>query len=450
MMWGGRGGFAAPFLPLRRQGKSIVSASRPRGLWRHLGRLLALLLLVGLLALLPQVRLLLPADIVEIVPTNSGRPERCLTCHQGIEAMSASHPTEAFGCVSCHGGVALATGADQAHAGMVVNPGALEHAEQFCGKCHARQIVTVPRSIQATYAGAIGYVRRAFGLQPDDTAHYAVVAIDHLEKFSITAEDLPPLQRFAADCLTCHLHAEAIQAGYFYRSTGCSACHVLYSNDGLYRGSDPTIPADQPGHPARHEFTLAIPYTQCNHCHNRGNFDLRTMDFLERDDLPAPADLSGRARRLHEYYQPIGQFTLCEWELDCIDCHTGREIMGDAVLYNNRTAAQYIQCRTCHGTLDSPPLETVIGSEEDLGYIRASLNPNVDLALGATVIDTGRGETFWHVQKEGEAWILTGKASGERYEMPLVMGSGCQQQPDQQESHYCHACHAYDREQPLE
>jgi len=124
--------------------------------------------------------------------------------------------------------------------------------------------------------------------------------------------------------------------------------------------------------------------------------------------------------------------------------------MGDAVLYNNRTAAQYIQCRTCHGTLDSPPLETVIGSEEDLGYIRASLNPNVDLALGATVIDTGRGETFWHVQKEGEAWILTGKASGERYEMPLVMGSGCQQQPDQQESHYCHACHAYDREQPLE
>ena len=29
--------------------------------------------------------------------------------------------------------------------------------------------------------------------------------------------------------------------------------------------------------------------------------------------------------------------------------------MGDGVLYNNRTEAQYIQCKTCHGTLDAPP-----------------------------------------------------------------------------------------------
>ncbi len=412
--------------------------------------ILLLIIVALLLVVIPRARKPLPYEVVEIVPVNTGEPERCLTCHDGIEAMSASHATEEFGCVSCHGGAPLSLDEQAAHAGMVVNPGALEHAEQYCGTCHARQIVTVPRSIQATYAGAIGHVRRTFGLQPDDTAQVAVVAIDHLEQFTVSEHDMAPLQSFEANCLECHLHAEAIQQDYFYRSEGCSACHVLYNDSGLYEGGDPTIPQDEPGHPIRHEFTLAIPYTQCNHCHNRGNFDLRTMTFVERDDLPVPEDSTPRERRLHEYYQPIGEFTLCEWELDCIDCHTGREIMGDAVLYDNRTAAQYIQCQTCHGTLEEPPGEFVIESEEDLGYIRASINSNVDLELGDTVIDTGRGETFWHVQKEGDTWYATGKATGIRYEMPLVTGTACQQNPEEQESRYCHACHAFNREQPLQ
>ena len=405
-----------------------------------------LLALAGLLIALPQAAPPAPGEVVQIIPTNTGQPERCLTCHNGIESISASHPTEDFGCVSCHGGLRLATVADIAHAGMVRNPGALGYAEQYCGGCHARQVVTVPRAIMATYAGAIASVRHTFGLQPDRTAHYATAAVDTLEAFTADAHDPQPIQDFAANCLNCHLHAESRQADYFYRSEGCSACHVLYGDDGLYRGGDPTIPRDEPGHPLQHTFTTAIPYSQCNHCHNRGNFDLVTMTFLERDDLPAPEGLSDRERRLHEYYQPIGRFTLCEWELDCIDCHTAREIMGDARLYDSRTAARYIQCATCHGTLDSPPQTHVVESPDDLALLRAALNPNVTLERGATVIDTGNGETFWHVQQVGERWILTGKATGEQYAVPLVMGSQCQQQPDQQDSHYCHECHTYDRQ----
>ncbi len=417
---------------------------------KRLAPLLVLLLAVAVLGVvIPQSRPLSFYDIVEITPANTGQPERCLSCHQGIEPISASHPTEDFGCVSCHGGARLATTADQAHAGMVRNPAALEHAGQYCGSCHARQMVTVPRSIQATYAGAIAHVRRAFGLQADDVARYGVVAIDHLQALEVTAHDPLPLQQFATNCLNCHLHAEAIPADYFYRSEGCASCHVLYASDGLYRGGDPTIPRDEPGHALRHEFTIAIPYTQCNHCHNRGNYDLRTMTFLERDDMPPPESLTAQQRRLHDYYQPIGQFTLCEWELDCIDCHTAREVMGDAQIHDNRAAAQYIQCRTCHGTLDSPPQARVIESQEDLDLLRASLNPYIELELGDTVIATEQGEAFWHVRREGEAWVLTGKASGARYQVPLVQGSGCQQQPDQQASHYCHECHAYDREGAL-
>src|SRR5579862_454000 len=67
-----------------------------------------------------------------------------------------------------------------------------------------------------------------------------------------------------------------------YRSSGCSACHVVYANDqdpahsgpyarfghdGETATSDPTIRKGEPGHPIRHEFTRAIPSSQCMVCH---------------------------------------------------------------------------------------------------------------------------------------------------------------------------------------
>ncbi|HXG64925.1 MAG TPA: hypothetical protein VNO70_07440 [Blastocatellia bacterium] len=67
-----------------------------------------------------------------------------------------------------------------------------------------------------------------------------------------------------------------------YRSSGCTACHVVYANSrdsfqagpfakyghtGFSHSNDPTIPKDEPGHPIRHQFTRAIPSSQCVVCH---------------------------------------------------------------------------------------------------------------------------------------------------------------------------------------
>ncbi len=67
-----------------------------------------------------------------------------------------------------------------------------------------------------------------------------------------------------------------------YRSSGCSACHVVYSNDRDPRHSgpyarfghngtsvsvDPTIPKGESGHPLKHEFSRAIPTSTCITCH---------------------------------------------------------------------------------------------------------------------------------------------------------------------------------------
>ena len=67
-----------------------------------------------------------------------------------------------------------------------------------------------------------------------------------------------------------------------YRSSGCASCHVVYANDRDQRHSgpyaafgrdgesasvDPQIPKGEPGHPLKHEFTRAIPTSQCMVCH---------------------------------------------------------------------------------------------------------------------------------------------------------------------------------------
>jgi hypothetical protein len=67
-----------------------------------------------------------------------------------------------------------------------------------------------------------------------------------------------------------------------YRSSGCTACHVIYANDldpyhsgpyaqyghmGRSFSADPTIPKEEPGHPIKHQFTRSIPSSQCVVCH---------------------------------------------------------------------------------------------------------------------------------------------------------------------------------------
>ena len=79
-----------------------------------------------------------------------------------------------------------------------------------------------------------------------------------------------------------------------YRSSGCSACHVVYANDrnpahsgpyapfghlGYSASADPTIPKNEPGHPIKHAFTRAIPSSQCMICHVHPGTNMVTTYF---------------------------------------------------------------------------------------------------------------------------------------------------------------------------
>ena len=381
-----------------------------------------------------------------LTPSLTGQVEYCVTCHADLPEISPSHPVEIFGCVRCHGGERLALDADLAHSTMRGgrNPADLSVAEASCGgsTCHSGaasderdHIQRVQTSVQATYAGAITAMRYTFGAQPDLVARYGIYAVQDarvttptglpaLAAFEPERETSPALARFAENCLNCHLSAAPLEGPAYARLTGCAACHTPSA------GTDLTQPL--------HRLTTALPYTQCNTCHNRGNYDLRDLQFHARTDRPAD--------RLHDYYQPIGQFTRCEWELDCVDCHTRDEMMGDGDLHSNKKEIQYVQCRTCHGTLAKPPLTRVITDANDIALRMAFLNPVLDLQPGDTVVVTDKGESLWNVRQLADGTFeIVGKATGQRYRVPLVQGSACTQEEDEQASQDCHKCHAVER-----
>jgi hypothetical protein len=380
---------------------------------------------------------------IELTPTLTGQPEYCLTCHADLPEISASHPVKTFGYISCHGGERLALDADLAHSTMRgrrspsgdgANPSDLSVAEASCGgtNCHSGSeadqrdhIQRVLTGIQATYAGAIANIRYTFGAQTDLNAYLGIQAISDeqtktgipaLSAFDPARETNPSIQSFGKNCLTCHLSAEPREGEAYARQTGCAACHST----------------------GQHTFTTAIPYTQCNTCHNRGNYDLRAMTFVERTDRPA--------NRLQDYYQPIAQFTKCEYTLDCIDCHTREEAMGDGDIHANKKDIQYTQCKTCHGTPTELPLAKTLTDPNDIAFRLAFLNPVVDLKLGDTILVTEKGEPLWNtrVLLDG-TYEMIGKATREKFSFRPVKGSACTQSGTDQSSAYCHECHAVER-----
>ena len=79
-----------------------------------------------------------------------------------------------------------------------------------------------------------------------------------------------------------------------YRASGCSACHVIYANDrskehsgsyatygnqGQTATLDPTIAKHESGHPIKHQFTRAIPSSQCMVCHMHPGTNMVTTYF---------------------------------------------------------------------------------------------------------------------------------------------------------------------------
>jgi len=401
-------------------------------------------------------------EIVNLVLPN-GEVERCKTCHIGIEEISPSHPSNTFGCAVCHGGNPASLDKQTAHEHMlgVAHPGSLEVASLSCGStgpngeaCHSQnheqaknEVDLVKTSIMSTKAGELSSVRMMFGL--DKTKDVPKLKKNEVAiHYSNPIAGLAQEKGFQDSCLSmCHQGGGGLLPGSQNTARGCEVCHVLTNPQQTYQGSDSVMKGFEAGHGMTHQLTTQIPYTQCNQCHNQGIHDPIQMQFSNRPDLAKVVKdwKNGDkdwANRLANYYLPGELFAKCEVSLDCIDCHTRQDVMGDGKMWTSQYDAVHIQCMDCHGSTTSPPLTKTIKSADDPAFDEKISNPVFpELKVGEQIMVTKKGEELTFLRHQGQDWIIYSRVKGEHFKIPLVQGSSCKQNPQEQNADSCHKCH---------
>jgi hypothetical protein len=361
--------------------------------------------------------------------------ERCLDCHSGIEEM---HPWEPLSCTQCHGGDPEARTKEDAHveprvgwprdervmhqkfdpaASRFRNPSDLRVVEETCGECHRRVVEQLPHSLHGTTAGHLndglyenGVIETRqslygiFGVEADKDKELGPHALERLlpiQRLRVDASDNTLAGHFAdlprKACMQCHLYSDGFamegrlgQDG-LYRSSGCAACHVTYAENGLSSSKDPTMDRFEPGHAIQHTMTAAPPTETCVSCHvgdaSIGN-GFRGLAQLY-PQMPAGPDVPGTTDRLiaNQFFIEDPVLTPPDIHhaagMDCIDCHTARDVMGNGEIHGAMEHAVEIECVTCHGTPSA----------------------YADLT-------TSRGRKLENLERKGDLFVLKSKVSG--------------------------------------
>jgi hypothetical protein len=300
-----------------------------------------------------------------------------------------------------------------------------------------------------------------------------------------------PVSRHPADrvlrkqCFQCHLDSPPAEGQY--RSQGCSACHFEYSSSGLYEGKDPTISHSQPGHARFHKIRAIPSRSTCVKCHR--SFEMQSLgsdteQHKERnieetiqpeesiDTVPPEPDITDTSTLQNEAplldtealdpvpdqdanpsiadVEPLfagrGQVKKdvhTERGMDCTDCHTQRDIMGDGNLYSKQHEAVEIRCETCHGDSRSYPYISQITDPED-STIRVSKHyKNGPNNVGDWMAVSEHNRKMTNIKVQEGHMVAVGKQSGKIHEIPLVKDFlDAHSIPQHQSRLECSACHA--------
>ncbi len=370
----------------------------------------------------------------------------CLSCHEGIEAISDTHD---FACVECHQGDDKAKEMDAAHKGMYANPSDGKVVAKTCGtaKCHADQLHKLESSLMATSAGEINATRYAWGAQDTVDAKYSANGKGGTKLIPTQKESGQLVDdMLRKKCLRCHINSPAPNRLGDYRATGCAACHMIYANDGQTmtgdkaiqetqkanneaKAKDPRLKTDlsglisKRGYPLKHRLTTAIPTTQCVRCHSGNRVGTEYIGLFEHD-----YEKMYRSPR-YKWNAPLAPYGIDHHTLmpdihykaglACIDCHTATETMGNGKTAAAAHEATEVSCDTCHGTLDAPA-KTAKVAKGDPALKAAAANANYSLKEGDEVVVTAKGTKLGHVRKTGKGLVLVSKVTGKEHVIPQL------------------------------
>lgn len=427
--------------------------------------------------------------------------EKCLTCHQGIEDISPFHKD--YGCTVCHRGNGESVVKSEAHNGMLYgqnseaghrNPANLRVLDQSCALsgCHAghaqedkNHYMRVRKTMMSLMAGMISGMRYNWAAQPEKISKYASVgvrdedgivpehrgALKEIKTIPVfTGKDMPRDKdgsfktkddmgneieisnemtdsQWRKSCARCHFWVDRTPGGFAdSRAQGCAACHVLYDDDGKYKGNDPTISKDKAGHPKVHQMTVAIPAEQCIHCHNRGGRTGVSYEGRMESDFYGTPFKGGELSKLMfhgKYYNTPTKDIHYEKGMECIDCHTQFDVMGDGNIYSKKFEQVEIRCEDCHGNYKEGIKTAKVTDPNDRVVRLGKVSPNYKNKVGDEIVLTARGNKYSNVKIIDGEPILISKFDGREHKMTVITGKkGAHSIPQHQERMDCNACHA--------
>lgn len=261
-------------------------------------------------------------------------------------------------------------------------------------------------------------------------------------------------------CSRCHLGTENDTAYAASHAAGCAACHFPFSATATYQGNDLQMLGAYPA-AASHRLEPLPPSTVCSRCHNRsgrialsyvGLYDGNNGLVPTRGGELGPVAISG-ARNAVQIAPDIHHAK----GLECIDCHTSRDVMGDGYSYRNMYLQTEIACEDCHGGA-TPPRTVELARENDPA-LRESARYARPLRPGTRAVLTAKGRPYSNVYQEGGNIYLVGKRSGRVHRSPVITGTPAHSivGHDRLECYACHSrtvvqcygCHTtYDRSKP--
>jgi hypothetical protein len=356
------------------------------------------------------------------------REEGCIDCHGDLEVASRSHT----GCVLCHGGDAGANAKVAAHREMhgSGNPSSPDRWQLACGSCHRDEVDRMTSSQMFTNAGMIGQIRATwesdrpgivFGAQDgrlvrsdgSDTAIVSVAGLDDLSG-----------ELYRKFCSRCHL-AMADDDPAAGHPAGCAACHFPYGDGATYHGGDKTVRGRGP-HSATHVLQGLPPMEACARCHHRsGRTALTYQGLMDGNNalVPTRRGLAGPVKGSEERsFTHIAADVHFEAGMECIDCHTSRETMGDGYAHADMEGQLEIRCEDCHGDAKQLPRFVEVTRESDAS-VRESHQYARAVSPGTRVALTSKGLPYSNVFESRSKVVLAIKRTGKLLRSPVITGS---------------------------
>ncbi|WP_022855330.1 hypothetical protein [Thermodesulfobacterium thermophilum] len=318
----------------------LVLSSTEMPTLKRLAKTKSFWILLGLVILLCLFYSEAKKDRREVAKLTSGEVELCITCHQEVVPEKV-HDKKVVGCSSCHLGNPYTLDLKEAHKNIVKNPGDLRYVNLTCGQpgCHPTEISKVKNSLMATNHGMIKRVVEVFE-EKEVLSLYPKLSVSQLyqsEVYHKTRNSLG-LDYYRKLCGSCHLWLEKGKLPYFLKEKGggCTACHLVKEEDEGLNSSRKTHP----------KLVRYPPMENCVRCHNRSGRIGFTYQGLYENEQGGVGDEVWVDGRWLDRVSPDIHF---QKGLNCVDCHTKEEVMGDGNFYYSLHEALEIECQTCHG-----------------------------------------------------------------------------------------------------